>query len=224
MSGGSVKVFVEGGGDAKDLKDRCREGFTAFISKAGLKKRMPRVVVCGSRNDAFDDFCRSLANGENAVLLVDAEDCVLPIHQQGKPHEWKPWDHLAKRDLWDVQKELASHAKKQSRAKATVTDLHAHLMVWCMESWFVADIKTLKEFYGNGFDEKKLQLRGRSIESVSKKNVYTKLDDATKKTKTKGRYGKGTHSFTILSKIDPTVVLSASPWAKRFVDYLKEVC
>lgn len=43
-----MKIYVEGGGDSKELKTRCRRGFSNFFEKAGLKGRMPRVVACGS--------------------------------------------------------------------------------------------------------------------------------------------------------------------------------
>ena len=67
-----VKLYVEGGGDTNALRTACREGFTSFITKAGLVKR-PRVVACGSRRDAFESFCTAIAVGEEAMLLVDSE-------------------------------------------------------------------------------------------------------------------------------------------------------
>ena len=33
----SIKIYVEGGGDRKDLKTRCRQGFSKFFEKAGFK-------------------------------------------------------------------------------------------------------------------------------------------------------------------------------------------
>lgn len=53
----SVKVYVEGGGDSSALKRKCREGFREFFRKIGLQGRMPRIVACGPRNNAYDDFC-----------------------------------------------------------------------------------------------------------------------------------------------------------------------
>lgn len=48
-----AKVYVEGGGDRKDLKSKCREGFRKFFEKAGLTGRMPRIVTCGGRRSGY---------------------------------------------------------------------------------------------------------------------------------------------------------------------------
>jgi hypothetical protein len=121
-----VKIYVEGGGDRKDLKSKCREGFSNFFEKAGFKGRMPRIMACGGRKSTYDDFCTALeiAEAEEFImLLVDSEDPV----QDGMA----PWTHLAARegDGW-------------SRPAAAVDDT-AHLMVQCMEAWFLADKDTL---------------------------------------------------------------------------------
>ncbi len=44
-----VKVYVEGGGDSKELRTRCREGFSKLVERAGFKDRMPKFVACGGR-------------------------------------------------------------------------------------------------------------------------------------------------------------------------------
>ena len=66
-----VELYVEGGGDSAALRTACRQGFTQFITNAGIGQR-PRVVACGSRRDAYDSYCTAVANGEDAVLLVDS--------------------------------------------------------------------------------------------------------------------------------------------------------
>lgn len=78
-----MKLYVEGGGDAAALKTACREGFAKFLGKAGLAGRMPRIVACGSRADAYDSFCTAIRNGEAAMLLVDSESPVLSEAQAG---------------------------------------------------------------------------------------------------------------------------------------------
>ena len=115
-----VKLYVEGGGDSAALKAACREGFTTFITKAGIQNR-PRVVACGSREDAFDSFCTAIAQGEDAMLLVDSETSVATNHQSGALNQWRPWDHLFQRDRWSKP--------EPSR------DTDCHLMVQVMESW-----------------------------------------------------------------------------------------
>lgn len=204
-----VKLYVEGGGDTAALKTACREGFTTFVTKAGLKNR-PRIVACGSRRDAFDSFCTAIASGEEAILLVDSEDTVIAQNQQGQPDSWQPWTHLKARtgDGWDKP--------------AGAADTQCHLMVQIMESWFLADRDTLKIFFGQGFKENALPAASNAIESIAKPQVYNALAQATSNCKTKAAYGKGEHSFKLLTKIDPAKVTLASPWAKRFVDELRK--
>ena len=202
-----VKIYLEGGGDAASLKAECRQGFSKFFESAGFKGKMPRVVACGSRNDAFDSFCTAISQGKFAFLLVDSEDAVVATHQQGNSDQWKPWDHLKQRDNWNKP--------------ANATDVHCHLMVQCMEAWFIANHQNLADFFGQGFKQNKLPHAANSIESVSKQQLYTALANATKNCQ-KGVYGKGSHSFKLLAMINPTNVTTASPWAKRMLDTLKE--
>ena len=204
-----VKLYVEGGGDTAALKAVCREGFTTFVTNAGLKSR-PRIVACGSRRDAFDSFCTAIASGEEAMLLVDSEEAVNVQNQQGPEDTWHPWAHLKARqgDGWDKPQHCA--------------DTDCHLMAQVMETWFLADRDTLKAFFGQGFKESALPAAGNAIEGIGKQQVYSALAQATNTCKTKAAYGKGEHSFKLLTKIDPAKVTRASPWAKRFVDELRK--
>ncbi len=202
-----VKLYVEGGGESNALRTACREGFTRFITKAGVAKR-PRVVACGSRRDAFDSFCTAIANGEEAMLLVDAEAPVAAAAEQpeDEPGEWKPWLHLKSRDgdRWDKP--------------AGSEDFDCHLMVQCMESWFIADRETLKAFFDPGFSANALPAAANEVESVSKPAVYDALERSTRTCRSKGSYGKGQHSFKLLAAIVPAKVTAACPWAKRFIE------
>lgn len=205
-----MKLFVEGGGSSTALKSECREGFKNFITKAGIEKR-PRIVACGSRSEAYSDFCTAVKNKEDAMLLVDSEESIAADCQEGDDKaKWLPWNHLGKRegDLW-------------KKPKGSV-DLDCHMMVQIMETWFFADRPALSAFFANGFKEGKLPAIERAIEGIPKSEVYRSLKDATADCKTKAPYGKGTHSFKILASIDPEMVARASPWAERFVDALKE--
>ncbi|MCL2714315.1 MAG: DUF4276 family protein [Alphaproteobacteria bacterium] len=204
-----MKLYVEGGGDTALLKAACREAFTTFITKAGLKNR-PRIVACGSRRDAFDSFCTAIVSGEDAMLLVDSEGTVSDRHQHGLPDTWQPWAHLKARagDGWDKPGGTA--------------DTQCHLMVQIMESWFLADRLALKTFFGQGFKENALPEPNSATESIAKSQVYSILARATSNCRTKTPYGKGEHSFKLLTRIDPTKVIQASPWAKRFIDELRK--
>ncbi len=195
-----IKVFVEGGGETNLLRRKCREGFSKFFSKAGLEGRMPRIVANGSRRDAFDDFraaVRGAKKDDFIVLLVDSEG----------PVTTGPWQHLKKNpDNWDQPSET--------------TDDQVHLMVQCMEAWFLADKDTLAAYYGNGFNQNALPAR-QDIERIPKNDVFNGLKNATRSGVSKGEYEKGQHSFDILAQIDPDKVVAASPHAKRLVDTLK---
>ena len=189
----TTTLYVEGGGDTKLLRSACRRGFQKFIEKAGLAGNMPKIVAQGSRNKAFDSFCRSLAGGDNgAMLLVDAEG---PVTADST------WHHLNGSDGW-------------SRPSAA-PDTQCHLMVQVMESWFIADKDALQSFYGQGFRSQALP-QNPDIEDVAKQDVFSRLEQAISHTK-KGGYKKGTDSFEILGKLDPDKVRKASPHADRFI-------
>jgi len=198
----NVEVYVEGGGAGKALKSRCRHGFSEFFRRAGLSGRMPAIVACGSRNDAYDSYCTAIAaagQDDFPVLLVDSEAAVTQ----------EPWNHLKTRDDWD--------------RPVYAADEHAHLMVQCMEAWFLADRELLARFYGQGFSEGPLP-GSRNVEEIPKQSVFHALGMATRQSKTKGEYGKTEHSFELLGQLDPKKVREASGHAGKLLDTLMERC
>lgn len=192
-----VKVYVEGGGDGRALRQALREGFRAFFKKAGLE-RLPRVVACGSRRHAYDDFSAALSQPavDLAVLLVDSEG---PVSATTR------WAHLKERDGWD--------------RPDSATEKNIHLMVQEMESWFLADRDCLARYFGNGFRESALPAVQRDIEDVAKEDVGRALNESTHRSR-KGGYRKGRDSFEILRRIDATKVMEASPHARQLVKTL----
>ncbi len=193
-----VKLYVEGGGGSKALKRECRKGFGKFLERAGLAGMRPRVVACGSRNDAYDRFKTAHAQSDGlAMLLVDAED---PVTAQGT------WQHLQTLDGWS--------------RPAGATDDQCHLMVQVMESWFLADVDALESFYGQGFRPGPVSGIA-DIEAVSKQDVLSHLGQAAAGTG-KSAYRKGKHSFQILAMLDAVKVKDASPHADRFIKALLE--
>jgi hypothetical protein len=203
-----VKLYVEGGGDSNALKTACRAGFSEFLSKAGLKGKMPRIVACGNRQNAYDSFCTAINSGEEALLLVDSESSVAEEYQHAEIENWKPWCYLKNRQ--GNQWEKPSNAAEED----------CHLMVQCMEAWILADRGTLENFFGQGFNGNALPAANQ-IELVAKKQIYQALANATQNCKTKDKYEKAKHSFKLLAMIAPDKVTTASPWAKRFVDIAK---
>jgi len=201
----ACKLYVEGGGDGKPLRTECREAFSKFLEKAGLHGAMPRIVACGSRNDAYSRFCTAVGQGQQAFLLVDSEGPVDAVLAKGPPEGWRPWEHLRRHDNWT--KPVSS------------SELNCHLMVQVMESWFLADKEALAAFFGQGFQEGALPSQS-MVEAVAKEEVLRGLGQASRSCKTQKPYAKGPHSFKILASIRPKKISNASPWAKRFVDAL----
>ena len=96
---------------------------------------MPRIVACGSRNDAIDNFKTSREREPDvlALLLVDSEDPVADIE--------RTWEHLRLRpgDQW-IRPNGA-------------TDEHVFLMTTCTETWICADLAALRAYFGQAFRE-----------------------------------------------------------------------
>jgi hypothetical protein len=185
-----VCLFVEGGGSQERTRRACRKAFHVFIDRVLENCSKPRIVACGSRDEAYKDFRRSLKDQDTVpFLLVDSEDPVARGRSVSA--------HLQQRDHWNG-----------------LPDGQVHLMVQCMESWFLADKEALERYYGQKFKPGKLP-GNLKVEEVLKQDVIDGLAAASK-----GPYHKTGHAFDILQLIDPTKVGEASPFAKRFFEAL----
>ena len=156
--------------------------------------------MCGGRQKAFNDFRHAYGGAgrpETVILLVDSEAPVAP--------NVAAWAHLKERDGWG-KPEGAPHDS-------------AHLMVQCMEAWFVADKDCLAAFFGQGFNRNALP-RGPDIEAIPKSDLLTGLRNATRRCSPKGEYAKSRDSFAILAATDPKHVLEASPHARSLIETL----
>lgn len=196
----SITIYVEGGGDSKELRARCRAGFSEFCRKIGIKA-MPRIVASGSRQDAYDDFLTKLktSKGDIVLLWVDSEDPMKDIE--------KTWDHLNARDGW----------KKPSGA----TDESALMMVTCMESWLVSDRPTLEAFF-----KKDLQASGLpSVVDLEGRERHAIQDALAHASRNCGNpYQKGKRSFELLGNIRPYHIATHCPSAERCIRLLKQHC
>ena len=202
----TVKLYVEGGGDHnKALQSACRRGFAKFLERAGLTNRMPRIVACGGRRQAYDHFKTAHdrpAPDEFVILLVDSEARVTAA---------RPWEHVEHRegDGWE--------------RPDGASDDQLHFMVQMMEAWFHADPDALKRYFGAGFRPAALS-KCANIEEISKADLLDGLKRATQGCE-KNEYSKGRHSFPILETLDPHKVRTASPrHAGRFLDVMDRVC
>lgn len=200
-----VKIYVEGGGNhCRELSRECRRGFSRFFENAGFRGCMPKVIACGSRSQAYDDFCTALKSarpGEFIVLLVDSEAHVTS----------QPWQHLRNRldDKWE--------------RPANASDENVGLMVQCMETWFLADLDTLREFFQKGFNEGSLPA-GNELEAIPKNDVLQGLVQATRQCGTRRMYAKGYRSYELLERIRPDSVCAKCPHAKSLITSIRNKC
>lgn len=196
----SVKIYVEGGGNQERTIKACRAGFSKYFERIAQEGKRPRIVVCGSRDQAYRDFAQGLSDPKYQVilLLVDSEQSVEPGDSA--------WIHLNKVSRWQ-------------RPTGALED-SAHLMVQIMESWFMADKNCLEQFYGQHFNGNALPQRA-EIELISKQDVINGLENATSNTK-KGRYHKTQHGFEILSMLDPAKIEAASQFARHLHRRVRE--
>lgn len=191
---GEVRLYIEGGGDAKDSKAFLREGFSNFlrdlVTLARSKRTRWHIVACGSRNAAFDAFNTAMHQHPDAfnALLVDSEEAVATT----------PWAHLRVRDSWE------SHG---------ISDDHCHLMTQAMEAWFAADPAALARFYGEGFQGNSIP-NVQDVEQIPKDTLHGRLRTATRNTQ-KGEYRKIEHASKLLGLIDPATVRRVSRHCDR---------
>ncbi|MGL4208752.1 MAG: DUF4276 family protein, partial [Candidatus Adiutrix sp.] len=94
----SLTVYVEGGAPkkSKSLQTACRQGFSAFFGKAGLKGNKPKIVACGPCQEAYKRYTMALEKSKHALLLIDSEDKIENINN--------PWAHLSGRTSNQLKK------------------------------------------------------------------------------------------------------------------------
>ncbi len=197
----TVKIYIEGGGEGHLLDTLFRQGWTMFFKAAGLAGRMPRIVRGQGRNRTFDLFATAVTNprpGELPLLLVDSEDPLIEGHTE--------WQHLKARDNWE--------------RPGGAGDDQVFLMVQVTESWFLADLDLLRQYFGSTLRENALHV-GPSLERVPKDDVLAALSRATAACPTP--YAKGKVSFELLAKLNPQRVEAACPHAKRLLDHLRNL-
>jgi hypothetical protein len=187
----SSTIYLEGGGDAGDLRIRCREGFRKLLERCGYVGRLPKLVACGGRGAAFAAFQTALASarqGDFVALWIDSEEAVADIEAT--------WEHVRLRpdDQWE----------KPDGA----TNEQVLFMTTCMETWIVADRTTLAEHYGADLQDSALPAF-HNLEERARETIQNALSHATRKCS--NAYTKGKRSFEVLGLLDPTTLSQYLP-------------
>ena len=192
----SATLYLEGGAtgpDSKDLKIRCREGSRKLLEKCGYGEqgRMPRLVACGSRKNAFENFKTALsarAAGQYVALWIDSEDPMTDVEAS--------WTHLRTRvgDNWP--------------RPAGAADDQVLFMTTCMETLIAADRAALKEHFGAKLQAEALPPMV-NLETRNRHDVQDHLAHATRNCT--NAYAKGKRSFDILGKLAPATLETHLP-------------
>ena len=210
----TLTIYVEGGNrNSRASRLACQGAFKKLLERAGLPPGNFRIEACGGRQQAYEDFCFALKNGENVLLLVDSEDPVATDAGSGRPVA--AWQHLTERATDTLVRPV------------TATDAQAQLMVPTMEAWLLADQAQLGAYYrgmhGRGaFNEAALPGRA-DVEQLRKADINRVLENATRSNKTKGIYHKGNHSFEILQTLHPQEIAQRSYHFRRLLCHLGKV-
>jgi hypothetical protein len=161
---------------------------------------MPRLVACGGRNDAYDDFATEHNHapaGVYVAMLVDSEDPVADLD--------RTWDHLRLRDHW---------ARPDG-----ADDEQVLLMTTCMETWILADRKAIRTFFGANLQVNALPPL-QEIEERTRHAVQEALVHATRTCK--NSYKKGKRSFEILGRVSPEALEERLSHFQRFKTILAQ--
>lgn len=90
----TATLYIEGGGEGRELGARFREGWNEFFKSAGVGSKT-KIVRGGTRQQTFRRFATAVKGFQpNAVplLLVDSEGPVAVGNSV--------WQHLHTRDSW----------------------------------------------------------------------------------------------------------------------------
>lgn len=189
------------------LHSQCREGFRKLIEKSGFRGRMPSIVACGGRDDAFKMFETALESSDAdiyPILLVDSEEPVVDHYID--PHSDVAWNHLVSREPW-------------TRPEGSSND-QAQLMVTSMETWIMADRETLKIHFGSRLRTNALIPINHQLETRTRDEILRSLESATANCGQNRGYSKGQHSFKILGELNPEVLRRNVPHFNRLIETL----
>lgn len=193
-------IYIEGGGDSKDLHTLCRKGFRKLFEKCEFKDHMPKLVSCGGRESAFKHFQTAHANktkSDYVAMLIDSENILKDLNDT--------WNHLKERDGWD-------------KPPGSEND-QVLFMTTCMETWIIADRDALAKHYGGDLQESALPSLVK-LESRSRQEIQDSLSHATRNCS--NAYKKGKRSFYVLENLSPDKLELHLPSFARVKHILEE--
>jgi hypothetical protein len=162
---------------------------------------MPRLVACGGRDGAFNDF--RIAHGKRKAgdyiaLLIDSEEALADVD--------KTWQHLAQ------VRTVQAWARPGG-----ADDDQVLFMTTCMETLIVADRKVLREHFGSALQETALPAQS-NPEARDRHAVQHALVRASRNCK--NAYAKGSKSFEIVGKLTPATLKGCLPSFARWIRVL----
>jgi hypothetical protein len=187
-----VRIVVEGGGNQTSFRNGFQEFFKFLREPLDGKPVDLSIVQGGSGESAANKFAKQRELFPDALifLLVDSE---FPVSDG-----IGIWDFLVRKRRGFEKPRWAS-------------DNHAYLMVQCIETWIISDIRAHPERYGPGLKVSKISRR-RNLEEEPKADVQKQLKDAL------GSYGHS-EAPKFIAGVDPEE-LRKLPHGARLIDNL----
>jgi hypothetical protein len=185
-----IRIYFEG-------HPGLRVPLGSFLAKAVPSANGKFKLIAGrGRDQTIDDFVVAVRQHRvgSLIILLDsdqADDGRLFVRLQQKTN-WKP-------------------ARK-------VGANSVYWMVQCMEAWFLADRKALRNVFGERLKAKSLP-RGADVETVTKPDML--LKKATRGSDG-SPYDKGSHAGKLLACLDPEAVRRGARNFQRLLDTLSE--
>jgi hypothetical protein len=193
----AIRIYFEG-------DKRLRPGFRRFLSEIyNLAKTdgclIEPPIAAGGRDSVVKDYMDALRTHPEAwnILILDSD----------ASDNGRLFDTLSSHSDWHPPGRIARPLRES-----------VFWMVQIMESWFLADIPTLKDYFGKGFRESAIR-KSADVEIIPKREVYRRLDEAAKATK-KGAYSRSKleNAAELLRRTQPDRVKKLSRNCRRIFD------
>ncbi len=190
-----VLICVEGGGESNATSVIFRNNFAEFFAKALPQHHLPKIQACGGRDDAIAVFNRAIREqwADIVLLLVDSDG---PVAYNLSPKEYL-------------------HQKVGGRA-VNAEEEQVHLMVQCMEAWFLADPAALAAYYGPAVKKSRL-LRRSDVEQIN--DAEARLRKIAKRG---GKEYLKRHGFVLIGMVNPDKVRAQAKHCDRLLRKLEQ--